>query len=158
MNAPDLPTSDLPTSDSSTPDSLTPPVIQVQSLHKQYGKIAAVKGIGFTVQRGEIFGLIGPDGAGKTTTFQILAGVMAATSGNVQVLGRNPRDARLGIGYLTQQFSLYLDLSIDENIRYSAGLREVPADRLTERRDRYLKLMNLEQFGDRLAGRLSGVP
>ena len=131
-------------------------VIQVAGLQKRYGKLTAVKGIDFAVQRGEIFGLIGPDGAGKTTTFQILAGVMDASDGRVQVLGRSPRDARLGIGYLTQQFSLYLDLSLDQNIRYSAGLREVPPDRLAERRDRYLKLMNLERFGDRLAGQLSG--
>lgn len=132
------------------------PVIQVVGLQKRYGALTAVKGIDFTVQRGEIFGLIGPDGAGKTTTFQILAGVMEASAGSVQVLGRPPREARLGIGYLTQQFSLYLDLSLDENIRYSAGLREVPPDRLVERRDRYLKLMNLDRFGDRLAGQLSG--
>jgi ABC-2 type transport system ATP-binding protein len=131
-------------------------VIQVAGLQKRYGKLTAVKGIDFAVQRGEIFGLIGPDGAGKTSTFQILAGVMESSDGEVQVLGRSPRDARLGIGYLTQQFSLYLDLSLDENIRYSAGLREVPPDRLAERRDRYLKLMNLERFGDRLAGQLSG--
>ena len=134
----------------------TPSVIQVIGLEKRYGQLRAVKGIDFTVKRGEIFGLIGPDGAGKTTTFQILAGVMEATAGEVQVLGRSPRAARLGIGYLTQQFSLYLDLSIDENIRYSAGLREVPLHRLAERRDRYLKLMNLDRFGDRLAGQLSG--
>ncbi len=132
------------------------PVIQVQGLQKQYGKAIAVKGIDFQVQRGEIFGLIGPDGAGKTTTFKILAGVMEATSGQVEVLGRSPRNARLGIGYLTQQFSLYLDLSLDENIRYSAGLRQVPPQALEERRDRYLKLMNLEKFGDRIAGKLSG--
>jgi ABC-2 type transport system ATP-binding protein len=131
-------------------------VIQVEGLRKRYGKFEAVHGIDMTVQRGEIFGLIGPDGAGKTTTFQILAGVMEASEGTVQVLGRSPRDARLGIGYLTQQFSLYLDLSIDENIRYSAGLREVPPERLAERRDRYLKLMSLDRFGDRLAGQLSG--
>ncbi|MBD3880637.1 ABC transporter ATP-binding protein [Phormidium tenue FACHB-886] len=145
---------------SSTPSFLVSPsatsVIQVVGLHKRYGSFTAVKGINFAVQRGEIFGLIGPDGAGKTTTFQILAGVMEASDGEVQVLGRSPRDARLGIGYLTQQFSLYLDLSLNENIRYSAGLREVPPDRLAERRDRYLKLMNLERFGDRLAGQLSG--
>ena len=132
------------------------PVIQVRGLQKQYGQAIAVKGIDFHVQRGEIFGLIGPDGAGKTTTFQILAGVMEASSGHVEVLGRSPRNARLGIGYLTQQFSLYLDLSLDENIRYSAGLRQVPPQALEERRDRYLKLMNLEKFGDRLAGKLSG--
>ena len=134
----------------------TPPVIQVAGLEKRYGQLTAVKGIDFAVQRGEIFGLIGPDGAGKTTTFQILAGVMEASAGEVQVLGRSPRAARLGIGYLTQQFSLYLDLSIDENIRYSAGLREVPPQRLAERRERYLKLMSLDGFGDRLAGQLSG--
>jgi ABC-2 type transport system ATP-binding protein len=131
-------------------------IIRVSNLHKRYGKFPAVKGIDFTVERGEIFGLIGPDGAGKTTTFQILAGVMEASGGEVEVLGRSPRDARLGIGYLTQQFSLYLDLSIDENIQYSAGLREVPPQRLAERRQRYLKLMNLDRFGSRLAGQLSG--
>lgn len=132
------------------------PIVQVKGLHKRYGNFAAVRGIDLTVQQGEIFGLIGPDGAGKTTTFQILAGVMAASEGQVEVLGRSPRDARLGIGYLTQQFSLYLDLSIDENMRYSAGLREVPPHRFAERRDRYLKLMSLDQFGTRLAGQLSG--
>lgn len=131
-------------------------VITVRSLVKRYGKTVAVNGIDFAVRRGEIFGLIGPDGAGKTSTFQILAGVMNATAGEIQILGRSPRQARLGIGYLTQQFSLYLDLSIDENIRYSAGLRRVPPERRMERRDRYLKLMGLEQFGDRLAGQLSG--
>lgn len=132
------------------------PVIQVAGLVKRYGNFPAVKGIDFAVNQGEIFGLIGPDGAGKTTTFQILAGVMQATAGRVAVLGRSPREVRLRTGYLTQQFSLYLDLSIDENLRYSAGLREVPPERLAERRDRYLRLMNLERFGDRLAGQLSG--
>lgn len=131
-------------------------VIQVQGLYKRYGKFTAVKGIDFAVRQGEIFGLIGPDGAGKTTTFGILSGVMEATGGEVQILNCSPRDARLATGYLTQQFSLYLDLSIDENIRYSAGLRRVPPERLEQRRTRYLKLMGLERFGDRLAGQLSG--
>lgn len=131
-------------------------VIQVQSLRKRYGKSEAVRGINFAVRRGEIFGLIGPDGAGKTTTFHILAGVMEATAGNVRVLGQVPGDARLGIGYLTQQFSLYLDLSIDENLRYTAGLREVPPDLFAQRRAKYLQLMGLEKFGNRLAGQLSG--
>jgi ABC-2 type transport system ATP-binding protein len=131
-------------------------VIQVEGLSKRYDKLVAVRGIDFTVRQGEIFGLIGPDGAGKTTTFHILAGVMEATAGKIQVLGKLPRDARLGTGYLTQQFSLYLDLSIDENIRYSAGLRQVPADIMQKRRDKYLRLMGLERFGSRLAGQLSG--
>lgn len=142
-------------------DSLSHPhisaeVIQVEGLYKRYGKLVAVKGIDFAVRRGEIFGLIGPDGAGKTTTFHILAGVMEASAGNIQILGKPPRDARLALGYLTQQFSLYLDLSIDENLRYSAGLREVPENLFWQRRHQYLRLMNLEEFGARLAGRLSG--
>ncbi|MBD2207733.1 ABC transporter ATP-binding protein [Calothrix sp. FACHB-1219] len=131
-------------------------VIRVEGLNKRYGKLVAVKGIDFTVNQGEIFGLIGPDGAGKTTTFHILSGVMEASAGNIQILGKLPRDARLAIGYLTQQFSLYLDLSIDENLRYSAGLREVSDDIFVQRRNKYLRLMSLEKFGDRLAGRLSG--
>ena len=135
---------------------MTNVVIQVEALHKRYGKLVAVKGIDFTVNQGEIFGLIGPDGAGKTTTFHILGGVMEASSGKIQILSKPPRDARLSIGYLTQQFSLYLDLSIDENLRYSAGLREVPENIFVQRRNKYLRLMSLEKFGDRLAGRLSG--
>ncbi len=131
-------------------------VIRVQGLHKQYGLHPAVQDLNFSVYAGEIFGLIGPDGAGKTTTFHILAGVMDASGGDLQVLGRPPRDARLQTGYLTQQFSLYLDLSLEENIRYSAGLRRVPAPRYAERRDRYLALMGLAPFKHRLVGQLSG--
>ncbi len=132
------------------------PLIQVDRLHKNYGQFAAVRGIQFEVYPGEIFGLIGPDGAGKTTTFHILAGVMNASSGYIDVLGKQPRHARLNLGYLTQQFSLYLDLSIDENLRYVAGLRRVEAADFHQRRDKYLKLMNLDRIGDRLAGQLSG--
>jgi len=134
----------------------TAPLIQVENLQKNYGNFAAVRGIHFDVYSGEVFGLIGPDGAGKTTTFHILGGVMEASGGSIDVLGKRPRHARLNIGYLTQQFSLYLDLSIDENLRYVAGLRRVAEADFQQRRDKYLKLMNLEQIGDRLAGQLSG--
>lgn len=131
-------------------------IIQVRGLRKKYGALEAVRGIDFEVKQGEVFGIIGPDGAGKTTTFQILSGVMEATGGDIQVLGQAPRDARLGIGYLTQRFSLYLDLSLEENLRYSAGLREVPEDLFQERSRKYLKLMDLDKFPKRLAGQLSG--
>jgi ABC-2 type transport system ATP-binding protein len=131
-------------------------VIQIRNLSKCYGKLVAVKGIDLTIAPGEIFGLIGADGAGKTTTFHILAGVMEATSGEVRVLDKKPRDARLYTGYLTQKFSLYLDLSIDENLRYTAGLRQISEKLYQERRAKYLKLMDLDRFSDRLAGRLSG--
>jgi ABC-2 type transport system ATP-binding protein len=131
-------------------------IIQVRGLRKKYGELEAVRGIDFEVHQGEVFGIIGPDGAGKTTTFQILSGVMEASGGDIQVLGQAPRDARLGIGYLTQRFSLYLDLSLEENLRYSAGLREVPEDLFLERSRKYLKLMDLDKFPKRLAGQLSG--
>jgi ABC-2 type transport system ATP-binding protein len=130
--------------------------IKVSNLHKHYGKLAAIKGINFTVNKGEMFGLIGPDGAGKTTTFHILGGVMEATAGEVLVFGQPARNSRLMTGYLTQQFSLYLDLSIDENLRYAGGLRQVDDDLLWERSHKYLTLMSLEKFGNRLAGELSG--
>ncbi|MCM1983786.1 ATP-binding cassette domain-containing protein [Lyngbya confervoides] len=130
--------------------------IQVNQLVKHYGPVAAVNGIDFTVQPGEIFGLIGPDGAGKTTTFQILAGVMQASAGGVTLLGRSPREARLDVGYLTQGFSLYLDLSILENLRYSAGLRRVAPAQFRTRAQSLLTRMNLDPFRHRLARQLSG--
>ncbi len=131
-------------------------VVAVHQLCKQYGAVAALKGIEFEVQAGEIFGLIGPDGAGKTTTFQILAGVMAATSGKARVLGTEPRAARLNLGYVTQRFSLYLDLSVEENLRYSAGLRQVPEAEFEARSQILLQRVELDRFRDRLAGQLSG--
>jgi ABC-2 type transport system ATP-binding protein len=131
-------------------------VIEVRDFKKNYGDFAAVKGISFDIKKGEIFGLIGPDGAGKTSTFHVLGGVMNATSGDITVLGRSPRDARKQLGYLTQQFSLHLDLSIEENLSYSAGVREVSDDKYRERSERYLKLMDLYKFKKRLAGQLSG--
>ncbi|WP_254048073.1 ATP-binding cassette domain-containing protein [Synechococcus sp. BDU 130192] len=130
--------------------------IQVAGLRKDYGAVRAVRGIDFSVKAGEIFGLIGPDGAGKTSTFQILAGVMGATAGTVAMLGKTPQESRLDVGYLTQTFSLYLDLSILENLRYVAGLRNVPERIFGDRHRHLLKLMNLDQFPDRLARQLSG--
>jgi ABC-2 type transport system ATP-binding protein len=130
--------------------------ISLHGLYKHYGSKMAVRGIDLDVKRGELFGLIGPDGAGKTTTFHILGGVLETTAGQVKILGQPPRNVRNRIGYLTQQFSLYPDLSVDENIRYSAALRQVPESRYAQQRAKYLKLMQLDRFGDRLAGRLSG--
>lgn len=113
-------------------------------------------GINLDVYPGEIFGFIGPDGAGKTTTFQILSGVMPQTSGIVEVLGAEPRDMRLEMGYLTQRFSLYQDMSVIENLRYAAGLREVSDKDFKTRSQHYLDLLDLARFKERLAGRLSG--
>ena len=135
-----------------------PPIVSIRDLHHRYSKQGpqAVAGINLDVYPGEIFGLIGPDGAGKTTTFQILSGVMPQTSGIVEVMGSSPREMRLKMGYLTQRFSLYQDMSIRENLRYAAGLREVSDRDLKIRSQHYLNLLDLERFQDRLAGKLSG--
>ena len=135
---------------------MTPPAIQIRGLAKRYGAIEAVRGIDLDVSAGEIFGLIGPDGAGKTSTFQILGGVMEATSGTAEVFGQPARDARAFVGYLTQAFSLYPDLSVAENLRYVGALRRVPRQQIEERGRRHLAMFGMAPFTDRLAGRLSG--
>jgi len=130
--------------------------IDVRGLRKRYGALEAVRGISFEVKRGEIFGLIGADGAGKTTTFQILAGVMEATGGTAEIFGKPAREARARTGYLTQTFSLYPDLSVNENIRYIGELRHVPPAEIDERGARYLKMFDMDRFSKRLAAQLSG--
>src|SRR5205085_1472887 len=130
--------------------------IRVRGLRKTYGALAAVKGIDLDVCAGEIFGLIGPDGAGKTSTFQILGGVMPQSAGTAEMFGRPARDARSYVGYLTQAFSLYQDLSARENLRYMGELRLLPNEEIEERGDRYLRMFDMHRFKDRLAGRLSG--
>ena len=133
-----------------------PIAIRASNLWKRYGAVEAVRGIDFEVREGEIFGLIGPDGAGKTSTFQILAGVMEASSGTVGVFGSPAREARSHTGYLTQTFSLYPDLTVAENIRYTGDLRHVPVDEIASRGQRYLEMFDLDRFTERLAGQLSG--
>src|SRR5499426_1814126 len=130
--------------------------IRIRALTKRYGDVEAIRGIDLDVRRGEIFGLIGPDGAGKTSTFQILGGVMEATSGTATLLGQPARRARAYVGYLTQAFSLYQDLSVAENLRYVGDLRRVPVRDIEARGHRYLTMFGMDRFKDRLAGRLSG--
>ena len=130
--------------------------IDIRNLKKRYGTLEAVRGISFDVKRGEIFGLIGADGAGKTTTFQILAGVMEASGGSAEIFGKPAREARSRTGYLTQTFSLYPDLTVLENIRYIGDLRHVPPEEIGERGGRYLKMFDMDRFSNRLAAQLSG--
>src|SRR5438067_11375264 len=130
--------------------------IRVRNLRKTYGEIEAARGIDLDVQAGEIFGLIGPDGAGKTSVFQILGGVMQATEGEAVMLGRSAREARSYVGYLTQVFSLYHDLSVAENLRYMGELRRLSNEQIESRSARYLAMFGMDRFVNRLAGRLSG--
>jgi ABC-2 type transport system ATP-binding protein len=134
------------------------PALVVDRLSKSYGAVRALDDVSFDVRRGEMFGLIGPDGAGKTTTIRLLCGLIAPTAGSVRVIGRDPvREHRAvtgSVGYLSQRFSLYGDLSIDENIAFFAEIHGVR--RYRARRDRLLEITQLAPFRGRLADRLSG--
>lgn len=130
--------------------------IDIRRLGKRYGELDAVHDLTLAVDKGEIFGLIGPDGSGKTTLFQILAGVMNATSGEALVFGKSSREARMKTGYLTQGFTLYPDLTVMENIRYVGNLRLLAGRETTARGRRYLELFGMDRFANRLAGQLSG--
>jgi ABC-2 type transport system ATP-binding protein len=133
-------------------------VIELGQLTKRFGAVEAVRGLSLTVQRGEMFGLIGPDGAGKTTTIRLVCGLQHADGGHVRVLGLDPvRDHRAitgSVGYLSQQFSLYGDLSVDENIAFFAEIHGVR--QYAEPRNRLLELTGLAPFRKRLAQQLSG--
>ena len=132
--------------------------VQMKNVVKRYGTTQALAGLSLDVQRGEMFGLIGADGAGKTTAIRVLCGLLHADAGDVQVLGRDPvREHRAvtdKVGYLSQRFSLYGDLSIDENIAFFAEIHGVRD--YQRRRDQLLDMTQLTPFRTRLADRLSG--
>ncbi|HWK11384.1 MAG TPA: ABC transporter ATP-binding protein [Vicinamibacterales bacterium] len=125
---------------------------------KRYGATEALRGLSFDVARGEMFGLIGPDGAGKTTTIRLAGGLLRPDSGSIRVVGRDPvaehRATTGAVGYLSQRFSLYGDLTIDENIAFFAEIHGVP--RYTDARNRLLDMTQLTPFRARRADRLSG--
>jgi len=132
--------------------------VVARDLVKRYGTVEALRGASFSVDAGEMFALIGPDGAGKTTAIRIICGLTAPDAGSVAVFGLDPararREASAHIGYLSQRFSLYGDLSVDENIAFFAEIHGVA--RYRQRRDELLAMMQLTRFRDRLAERLSG--
>ena len=132
--------------------------IEFTNVSKRYGAVEALRGVSFSVAPGEMFGLIGPDGAGKTTAIRTICGLLHVDGGSVRVLGKDPvKDHRAitgTIGYLSQRFSLYGDLSIDENIAFFAEIHGVPDYRA--HRDRLLDMTQLTPFRARLADQLSG--
>jgi ABC-2 type transport system ATP-binding protein len=134
------------------------PVIVLDRVTKRYGVTAAVDRLSFEVRRGEMFGLIGPDGAGKTTAIRLLCGLLRADDGSIRVLARDPvrahREITRGVGYLSQRFSLYGDLTVDENVAFFAEIHGVSNYRA--RRDRLLDMTQLTRFRRRLADQLSG--
>ena len=139
-------------------------IITARGLAKTYGsrlkQVAAVRGIDLTIRLGEIFGLLGPDGAGKTTAIQMLCGILAPTAGSATVAGvdvvRNPDSLGGKIGYMSEGFSLYGTLSVTENLDFFARLYQVPPNLAAERRERLLRFARLEHARSRRAEHLSG--
>ncbi|MGQ9693303.1 MAG: ATP-binding cassette domain-containing protein [Thermodesulfobacteriota bacterium] len=135
-------------------------VIQTENLSRKFGPVVAVNRLNLAVGRGEIFGLVGPDGAGKTTIMRLLSGILSPTEGEGWILGHTiTREAELikeKVGYMAQRFALYGDLTVLENIHFYADLYDVPQRERAGRIERLLAFSNLSPFQNRLAQHLSG--
>lgn len=134
--------------------------IEIRGLTRQFGDLTAVDRMELDIAEGEIFGLVGPDGAGKSTTMRMLTGVLKPTGGRATVSGidviEEPERVKEHIGYMSQRFGLYPDLTVMENLRFYADIYEVPGGVRQQRFERLLGFSNLTPFKERLAGRLSG--
>src|ERR1051325_3690426 len=131
-------------------------IVETRALNRRFGSLTAVAGLDMEVARGEIFGLVGPDGAGKTTTVRMLAGWMEPTSGEARVAGfdvaREPEAVRDRIGYMAQRFGLYQDLTVEENMHFYAALFGIDAAARTALMPDLLRMTRMEPFRDRQAG------
>lgn len=138
----------------------TPASIQVRGLTRRFGDTVAVAGLDFEVAPGELFGLVGPDGAGKTTTLRMLAGVLRPSEGDAVLDGASvtddPEAVKHDLAYMSQRFGLYTDLTVAENLAFYADLFRVPRGERETRLERLYAFSNLGAFRDRLAGQLSG--
>lgn len=136
------------------------PVLTARGLTRRFGAVEALRGLSLEVHAGEIYGLVGPDGAGKTTAMRIMAGMIGADTGEARVLGSNPLSAdpevRSALGYMPQQYSLYGDLSVDENLTFFGRMFLLDRATFRERRERLLSITRLAPFVTRRADALSG--
>ncbi len=137
-----------------------PGTVTLRELTRRFGATTAVDGLSLSVKAGELFGLVGPDGAGKTTTLRMLAGVLSPSSGDAEVAGisvaDDPEGVKPHIAYMAQRFGLYEDLTVEENLHFYADLFRVPRWQRPERLQRLYRFSRLGEFADRLAGALSG--
>jgi len=134
--------------------------IEVKSLTKKFGKFTAVDNVSFNVKEGEIFGFLGANGAGKSTTIRMLCGILEPTSGDALVAGhsvmKDPDSVKQNIGYMSQKFSLYNDLTVEENIEFFGGIYGLENEELEERKRWALKIANLEGKEKIITGSLPG--
>ena len=134
--------------------------VEIHDLVKTFGKFVAVDHISLQVAKGEIFGFLGPNGAGKSTTIRMLCGLLKPTSGRASVNGiavsADPEQIRRQIGYMSQKFSLYGDLRVEENIDFYSGIYGVPQDKRSERKDYVLRMANLTERRTSMTNTLSG--
>lgn len=134
-------------------------VIEVSGLTKKFNDFTAVDAVSFNVKKGEIFGFVGPNGSGKSTTIRMLCGILDATEGSANVLGfdirKDPERIKEKIGYMSQKFSLYEDLTVYENLEFYAGVYQVPSEKMRPKIDEILKLSGLEDGEDNLTANLS---
>ncbi len=137
---------------------MEPDIVTVKDLVKQFGDFTAVKDITFSVKKGEIFGFLGPNGAGKSTTIRMLCGILMPTSGKGTVAGydiiKNPEGIKHSIGYMSQKFSLYEDMTPFENIRFYLGVYSVPQNLWKERTEWVLEMASLSDLRNRLTREL----
>jgi ABC-2 type transport system ATP-binding protein len=136
-----------------------PAVVEVRGLTKLFGAVRAVDDVSFDIREGEVFGLLGPNGSGKTTVIRMLCGIMTPSSGTASVAGadvaKQPDLVKARIGYMSQAFGLYRDLTVDENLEFYGGVYGLGAKR-AERTEWAKKAMRLDEIGGRLAGVMSG--
>lgn len=134
--------------------------IEVNNLTKKFGDFTAVNNLSFNIEKGKIFGFLGPNGSGKSTTIRMLCGVITPTSGNAKVMGhdivKDTELVRQSIGYMSQKFSLYEDLTVEQNLNFYSEIYSVPKDIAAERKKELIKMANLEGKEKCFAGNLSG--
>jgi len=137
-----------------------PPAISAQNLVRRFGNFTAVNDVSFRVQKGEIFGFLGPNGSGKTTVIKMLTGLLPLSGGEASVLGidvrKDPETVRENIGYMSQNFSLYSDLTVTENLTFYGRIYGLSNDRLRKRMDDIIQLNGLGPYLNRLSAQLSG--